>query len=140
MHAVSKWLRLSVVVCALLCASCLSLTLQTAKTTDSRLFGTWELTHQVDEKNEEKTPDPGTRTLLEFKEPDRIVFSRIQRRENDSDIVKKREGNFFLQQNEVHITDDGGNSVGWPYQIAGDTLITTMPSEKRKFYWRRTKP
>jgi len=140
MQTVSQWLRLFVVVCALLCASCLSLTLQTAKTTDSRLFGTWELTHQVNDKNEEEPPRTGTRTLIEFKAPDKIVFSRAGQRENENDPIKKREGNFFLQQNEIHVTDDGGNSVSWPYQIAGDTLITTMPKEKRKFYWRRTKP
>lgn len=111
-----------------------------ASTTDGRLAGSWELMYQVNDKNEEKPPRPGTRTLIEFREPGRIVWSRSEQRENQSDTVNRREGNFTVRQNEIHLTDDAGNSDQWPYQITGDTLITAIPRERLKFYWKRTKP
>lgn len=154
MQTVSQWLRAVAVVCALLCASCLTMSLpksarvepnappsrtESTSTTDSRLMDTWELMYQVNEKNSEEQPRPGTRTLIEFKEPGRVVFSRIER-EKESDVVNRREGDFTVRQSEIHITDDAGNSVRWPYQITGDTLIIAMPNDKRKFYWKRCKP
>lgn len=96
---------------------------------------TWELLYQLNEKGEEERPRESTRTLIEFTEQGKVIFNRVEREHADS--VKKRSGKFTLNGNEISITDDVGNTVKWPYQVTGDTLVLTMPEIKKKFYWRR---
>lgn len=133
---------------ALLCASCITTTLpKTASMepgpssrgpsqapADKNLLDTWELQYQVSEKGEER-PREGTRTLIEFTDKGQVIFNRMDK--DNTDKMKKRTGKYALDNNEITITDDAGNTVKWPYQVTADTLVITMPEKKTKFYWRR---
>ena len=78
-----------------------------------------------------------SRTLIEFTDNGRVVFNRMDKETTDSS--KSRSGQFSLVKDEISITDDAGNTVQWPYQITGDTLVLVMPEVKKKFYWQRVK-
>ncbi|MEJ2716703.1 MAG: lipocalin family protein, partial [Deltaproteobacteria bacterium] len=134
----------------LVCASCLTLTLPKSARVesspsagaksdraikDARLVDTWELLYQVNDKGDEQRPRDSTRTIIEFTDRGNVIFNRIDR--ENSDHMKSRSGKYSLENNEISITDDVGNTVKWPYSITGDTLVIVMPEVKKKFYWRR---
>jgi hypothetical protein len=102
---------------------------------DKGLVDTWELLYQVNENGDEERPKEATRTLIEFTKNGRVIFNRIDN--ENSDRVKSRTGKYSLDKAEISITDDDGNTVKWPYQILGDTLVLVMPEAKKKFHWRR---
>lgn len=102
---------------------------------DTRLVDTWELLYQVNDKGDEQHPRESTRTIIEFTDRGNVIFNRIDR--ENSDRMKSRSGKYSLDKNEISITDDVGNTVKWPYNITGDTLVIVMPEVKKKFYWRR---
>jgi hypothetical protein len=104
-------------------------------TGDKSLVDTWELLYQVNDKGDEERPKEATRTLIEFTGNGRVIFNRIDN--ENSDRVKSRTGKYALDKSEISITDDDGNTVKWPYQIIGDTLVLVMPEAKKKFHWRR---
>ena len=134
---------------ALLCASCISTTMpKTARvepspssgepsqaSSDKNLLDTWELLYQVNEKGDEERPRDATRTLIEFTDKGQVIFNRMDK--ENSDKMKSRTGKYALDKSDINITDDVGNTVKWPYQITGDTLMIVMPEVKKKFYWRR---
>jgi Lipocalin-like domain len=134
---------------ALLCASCITTTLpKTARVepspssgepfqppSDKNLLDTWELLYQVNEKGDEERPRDATRTLIEFTDKGQVIFNRMDK--ENSDKMKSRTGKYALDKSEITITDDVGNTVKWPYQVTGDTLMIVMPEVKKKFYWRR---
>jgi len=134
---------------ALLCASCISTTLPKSArvepsppsgepsqaASDKNLRDTWELLYQVNEKGDEERPRDATRTLIEFTDKGQVIFNRMDK--ENSDKMKSRTGKYALDKSEINITDDVGNTVKWPYQITGDTLMIVMPEVKKKFYWRR---
>jgi hypothetical protein len=102
---------------------------------DKNLLDTWELLYQVNEKGDEERPRDATRTLIEFTDKGQVIFNRMDK--ENSDKMKSRTGKYALDKSEINITDDVGNTVKWPYQITGDTLMIVMPEVKKKFYWRR---
>jgi hypothetical protein len=102
---------------------------------DTKLIDTWELQYQVNDKGDEERPRAATRTLIEFTDRGQVIFNRMDKENSDS--MKHRSGRYAVEQQEVTITDDAGNTVRWPYQVVGDTLVLTMPELKKKFYWRR---
>jgi hypothetical protein len=134
---------------ALLCASCITTTLPKSArvepspssgepsqaSSDKNLLDTWELLYQVNEKGDEERPRDATRTLIEFTDKGQVIFNRMDK--ENSDKMKSRTGKYALDKSEINITDDVGNTVKWPYQITGDTLMIVMPEVKKKFYWRR---
>ncbi len=93
--------------------------------------------YQVNDKGEEERPKPGTRTYIKFSAPGQVVFNKVDR--DQSDQVTSRSGKYTVEQNDISITDDAGNTVRWPYQITGDILVIVIPEVKKKFYWRRSK-
>ena len=101
---------------------------------DKNLLDTWELLYQVNDKGEER-PREGTRTLIEFTDKGQVIFNRMDK--DNSDKMKSQTGKYFLDNNEISITDDVGNTVKWPYQVTADTLVITMPEKQTKFFWRR---
>ncbi|MBM4327224.1 MAG: lipocalin family protein [Deltaproteobacteria bacterium] len=142
-----------IVIAPLLCASCLTMTMpksarlekpgaedQSSTRTqtppsDKRIVDTWELMFQEDDKGTKEVPRESTRTLLEFTDRGRIIFNRVDK--DNTDRVKTRTGNFTLEDGEIKITDDVGNSGRWPYQITGEQLVIVMPEKNKKFHWRR---
>lgn len=102
---------------------------------DDRLCDTWELMYLVNDKGEEKNPDEGTRTLMEFTQKGEVIVNKVDR--GATDRVKTRNAEYLAENNLISITDQEGNKVTWPYMIDGDTLIIEMPEVKKKFYWRR---
>jgi hypothetical protein len=102
---------------------------------DKGLLDTWELLYQVNDKGDQERPRESTRTLIEFTDRGQVIFNSMDKER--SDRVKSRSGKYSVQENRINITDDVGNTVSWPYQLAGDTLILMMPEKNRKFYWRR---
>ncbi|MEI7448157.1 MAG: lipocalin family protein [Desulfomonile sp.] len=142
--------------CAILlfCASCFTMSLPKSATLESGspaskspvssgavldkgLVDKWELLYQVNDKGGQERPRESTRTLIEFTDNGRVVFNRMDKETTDSS--KSRSGQFSLVKDEISITDDAGNTVQWPYQITGDTLVLVMPEVKKKFYWQRVK-
>jgi hypothetical protein len=102
---------------------------------DKNLLDTWELLYEVNEKGDQKPPQEGTRTLIEFTDKGQVIFNRMDK---DSDKTKNRTGKYALDTSGITITDDAGNTVKWPYQVTADTLVITMPENKNnKYYWRR---
>ena len=99
------------------------------------MVDTWELLYQVNEKGDEERPMEGKRILIEFTDKGQVVLSRMDK--DNSDKMKSRTGKYALDGNKISITDDIGNTVHWPYQISGDTLVIEMPENKHKFYWGR---
>lgn len=139
---------------ALLCASCITTSLPKSARLESGPSGSqassssgtarekgivdkWELLYQVNDKGGEERPRESTRTLIEFTESGKVVFDRIDK--ESSDARKSRSGQYAMANEEISITDDAGNTVQWPYQVNGDTLVLVMPEVKKKFYWRRVK-
>jgi hypothetical protein len=138
-----------------LCSSCLTTTLpktaavegaaQSAqKGTDNSkdakeksLFDKWELQYQVNDKGVQEKPRESTRTLIEFFDDGKVVFDRTDK--DKAEARKSRTGRFTVANNEISITDDAGNTVKWPYQVSGDTLVLVMPEVQKKFYWRRVR-
>jgi len=102
---------------------------------DTKLVDTWELLYQVNDKGDEERPRAATRTLIEFTNRGQVIFNRMDKENSDS--MKSRSGRYAVEKEEITITDDGGNTVRWPYQVVGDTLVLMMPEVKKKFYWRR---
>lgn len=140
---------LAICLIPLVCASCLSMGLsKTAQLeqgssgsaasdvqADKSLTDTWELECQVNDKGEEEPPKDATRTLIEFTKGGKVIFNRMD--SENSNPVKSRTGKYSIDKAEIHITDDAGNTVKWPYQVTGDTLTLVMPEVKKKFRWRR---
>lgn len=104
---------------------------------DKRIVATWELVSQEDDQGRQEEPRASTRTLIEFTDRGKVIFNRIDR--EDSRRVKSRTGQYVVKDSELRITDDVGNSVRWPYKVAGDMLVIVMPEEKRKFHWRKSR-
>jgi len=102
---------------------------------DKKVVDTWELLYQKNEKGEEERPREATRTLIEFTDRGQVIFNRVDK--ENSDKMKSRSGKFIVEGEEISITDDAGNTVKWPYQVSGDTLVLVMPEVKKSFYWRR---
>jgi hypothetical protein len=102
---------------------------------DKSLADTWELLYQVNDKGEKEPPRDATRTLIEFTDKGQVIFNRIDK--ENSDAMKSRSGKYSLDKTEISITDDVGNTVKWPYQVTGDTLVLFMPEVNKKFFWRR---
>ncbi len=141
---------IGVLICLapLLCASCLSVTAPKSPQVepgpnpgpalanlDKSLADTWELLYQVNDKGEKEPPRDATRTLIEFTDKGQVIFNRTDK--ENSDAMKSRSGKYALDKTEISITDDLGNTVKWPYQITGDTLVLFMPEVNKKFFWRR---
>ncbi len=139
----------AICVIAIFCVSCITTTLPktarlepspsasepSAASLDKNLLDTWELLYQVNENGAEERPTDGTRTLIEFTDKGQVIFNRMDK--ENSDRMKSRTGKYSLDKNEITITDDVGNTVKWPYQVTGDTLMIAMPEVKKKFFWRR---
>ncbi|HMK36228.1 MAG TPA: hypothetical protein VK463_14235 [Desulfomonilaceae bacterium] len=136
------------VLAAFLCTSCLTMTMPkgggvepmaksgTAEAAvDQKLVDTWELLYQVNDKGEQEHPREATRTLIEFNTKGQVIFNRVD--QTQSDAMKSRTGKFALDKDLIRITDDVGNTVKWPYQVNGDTLMIAMPEVNKKFFWRR---
>jgi hypothetical protein len=102
---------------------------------DNKLVDTWELLYQENDKGDREPPREATRTLIEFTDRGQVIFNRMDK--ENSDRMKSRSGRFSAEKEEISITDDAGNTVKWPYQVAGDTLVLQMPEVKKKFFWRR---
>lgn len=102
---------------------------------DKKVVDTWELLYQKNDKGDEEPPREATRTLIEFTDKGQVIFNRVDK--ENSDKMKSRSGRFTIEGEEISITDDAGNTVKWPYQVTGDTLVLVMPEVKKKFYWRR---
>jgi len=102
---------------------------------DQKLVDTWELLYQVNDKGEQEHPREATRTLIEFNTKGQVIFNRVD--QTQSDAMKSRTGKFALDKDLIRITDDVGNTVKWPYQVNGDTLMIAMPEVNKKFFWRR---
>jgi hypothetical protein len=139
---------------AILCTACLSASLpKTAKVeptppltetttkldtntlADKNLLNRWELLYRVTESGEKETPRDNTRTLIEFTDGGQVIFNRLDK--DHSDQIESRTGKFTVEGDMINIVDDMGNSVAWPYQLTGESLIIVMPELKKKFYWRR---
>lgn len=141
---------IGVLICLapLLCASCLSVTApkspqvepapssggKSLANLDKSLADTWELLYQVNDKGDKEQPKESTRTLIEFTDKGQVIFNRTDKESPDT---KSRSGKYTLDKTEISITDDLGNTVKWPYQITGDTLVLFMPEVNKKFFWRR---
>jgi len=105
---------------------------------DKNIVDTWELLYRVDDKGDEERPKDASRTLIEFTRDGQVIFNRTE----NAEPVKNRTGKYSVDRSEITITDDLGNTVKWPYQIMGDTLVTVMPEEKNpekksRYHWRR---
>jgi len=154
MARLGNWILLFVACLSLfLCSSCLTTTLPKSvavegattsgpKTADNAkdakeksLLDKWELQYQVNDKGVQEKPRESTRTLIEFFEDGKVFFDRSDK--DKADARKSRKGRFTVANNEISITDDAGNTVKWPYQVSGDTLVLVMPEVQKKFYWRR---
>jgi hypothetical protein len=141
-------------VVALMCASCVGLTsskeprvdppskdqgkaASAPKNLDQALLDSWELLYQVNDQGQQEHPRDSTRTLIEFTDKGRVIFNRVDNQQSSN--MKSRTGKYTIEKDEVHIIDDSGNTVKWPYKVTGDTLVLTMPELNKKFYWRRFK-
>ena len=146
-------LRIAICLVPFVCSSCLSLSvptsakvepppprtetptpLETKPAIDKALVDTWELLYLVNEKGEQERPRASTRTLIEFTDNGQVIFNRMDR--DRSEEMKSRTGKYTAESDRMKITDGVYNTV-WRYQLAGDTLIISIPEENKKFYWRR---
>jgi hypothetical protein len=138
--------RLLVCMVALLCSSCLSMTVPKSARmdpgsnaggapADKRIVDTWELLYEVHDNGDKNPPKEGTRTLIEFTDKGRVIFNRIDK--EHSDRVANRTGKYVQRNNEVAVTDDEGNTVTWPYSISGDAMILNPPDRKVTWHLRR---
>jgi hypothetical protein len=149
----SRIIGFSVLMCiAAFCSSCLTASLpKSARLEDAQsnpnmsaslqgpgdksVVGKWELLYQLNDKGERQNPRDQTKTQIEFTDNGQVVFNRIDN--ENADNVKSRTGKFTVDKNQISITDDAGNTVKWPFQIASDSLIISMPEVNKKFHWRR---
>jgi hypothetical protein len=149
----SRIIGFSVLLCiTAFCASCLTASLpKSARLDDAQsspdmsaslqgagdksVVGKWELLYQLNDKGERQNPRDQTKTQIEFTDNGQVVFNRFDNEHSDN--VKSRTGKFTLDKNLISITDDAGNTVKWPFQIASDSLIISMPEVNKKFHWRR---
>jgi hypothetical protein len=102
---------------------------------DKSVVGKWELLYQINDKGERQNPKDQTKTQIEFTNNGQVMFNRFDNENSDS--VKSRTGKYSVGKNQISITDDAGNTVKWPFQISGDSLIISMPEVNKKFHWRR---
>lgn len=142
-------ISICVMICAFTCVSCLTASLpkgakmdaptssnQSASSSlDRGLTDKWELMYQVNDKGEEQKPREATRTILEFTGNGEVIFNRMDK--DSSEMAKSRSGKYTLDRDQIVITDDAGNTVKWPYQVSGDSLMISMPEVSKKFHWRR---
>ena len=154
MTLASKTLGFVFVVCfTSICASCLTASLpksarmdeetqsggaiqsSTVENAAKSVTGKWELLYQINDKGERQNPKDQTKTQIEFTENGKVLFNRFDN--ENSDNVKSRTGKYTVENNQISITDDAGNTVKWPFQIASDSLIISMPEVNKKFHWRR---
>ncbi len=105
---------------------------------DKNLVSTWELIHRVNDKGEQELPNEHKRTRLEFTDKGDVIFNTTETQADGP--VKSKTGTYSLNKNEITITDEVGNTVNWPYTVADDILVITMPDLNKKFYWRRVPP
>ncbi len=138
-------------ICALTCVSCLTASVPKSanmdtpsssssnaqSSADRGLTDKWELLYQVNDKGEEQKPREATRTILEFTGSGEVIFNRMDK--ENTDASKSRNGKYTVDRDQIVITDDAGNTVKWPYQVSGDTLMISMPEVSKKFHWRRFK-
>lgn len=102
---------------------------------DKSVVGKWELLYQINDKGERQNPKDQTKTQIEFTNNRQVIFNRFDNENSDS--MKSRTGKYSVEKNQISITDDAGNTVKWPFQISGDSLIISMPEVNKKFHWRR---
>ena len=102
---------------------------------EKSLLGKWELLYQVNDKGDRQNPRDQTKTQIEFTDNGQVVFSRCDN--ESSDTAKNRSGKYSIEKDQISITDDAGNTVKWPFQIASDALIVSMPEVNKKFHWKR---
>lgn len=128
----------------LLWASCVTMSFPGLKagpasySVDKNLISTWELLYQINDKGEKETVGPDKpRTLIEFTDKGRVIFNKIFR--DNPDSLTSHQGTYTVDKGFLSITDHKGRTSRWPYEVAGETLITSMPERKEKFYWRRTR-
>jgi hypothetical protein len=143
----SRCMAIMFVFCtALVCSSCFSTVAsknpreeprprpRPVAPTDKTLVGTWELIYRVDNRGEQKLPE--MKTKLELTDKGTAIFNRTD--PSKQGAVETTTGVYTLQQNEITITDDDGIKTNtWPYTLAEDILVITMPEVDKKFYWRR---
>ncbi|MGA8833546.1 MAG: lipocalin family protein [Desulfomonilaceae bacterium] len=106
-----------------------------AGNSDKSVVGKWELLYQINDKGERQNPKDQTKTQIEFTNNRQVIFNRFDNENSDS--MKSRTGKYSVEKNQISITDDAGNTVKWPFQISGDSLIISMPEVNKKFHWRR---
>ena len=99
------------------------------------VVGKWELLYQINDKGERQNPKDQTKTQIEFTDNGNVLFNRFDN--ENSDNVKSRTGKYSIEKNQISITDDAGNTVKWPFQVASDSLTISMPEVNKKFHWRR---
>lgn len=105
------------------------------KTSDRNILGKWELLYQINDKGDRQNPKDQTKTQIEFTDDGKINFTRLDNENTDS--VKSRQGKYSVEKDQINITDDAGNTVKWPFEVASDSLVITMPEQNKKFHWRR---
>ncbi len=145
-----RLIRAMLCVAVVFCSSCLTMTApQSAKedrprteaprnpVKDNMLVDTWELMYESEDGGREKPTPPGVRTLVEFTDQGRVIFNKTY--SGDKNGVRSRTATYSLEKNEMHIRDDLGNSVRWPYHVTGDTLVIVMPEAKTRLYLRRSR-
>jgi hypothetical protein len=152
----SLYVRLiNILICLtlFLCASCITTTApnkaqvkdqqrpvasrqSTRQSVDNKIVDTWELLYQINDKGDQQLPRDNVRTLIEFTDRGQVIMNRIDKGASSPQVTSKS-GNYVLRENELNITDNVGRSVRWPYRITGDSLVISMPEEKKKFYLRR---
>ncbi len=147
MGSLNKLLVIILCLCPFVFCSCLAVTPKTSKedpgpgrlasadSVDSSLVDKWELLYQMNDKGVEEKPRESTKTLIEFTRKGQVIFNRSA--DENPEAIKSKTGKYLVEKEEINITDDGGNTVKWPYQVTGDTLILTMPEVQKKFYWKR---
>ena len=99
------------------------------------VVGKWELLYQINDKGERQNPKDQTKTQIAFTDNGNVLFNRFDN--ENSDNVKSRTGKYSIEKNQISITDDAGNTVKWPFQVASDSLTISMPEVNKKFHWRR---
>lgn len=154
-----KWFMLSamrrfleVIVCLVpfLWASCVSMTLPkggqvepslkgpATYNVDKDLVNTWELLYQINDKGEKDlVAADKPRTLIEFTDKGRVIFNKIYR--DSPNALTSHQGSYSVDKGFINITDHKGRTSQWPYEVNGETLMTSMPDLKLKFFWRRSR-
>ncbi|MFH0959275.1 MAG: lipocalin family protein [Pseudomonadota bacterium] len=154
MTAIIKIIRIGVFVAvAFVCVSCLTASLPKNARLDGNapsnsdqaasgvrssgrdILGKWELLYQINDKGDRQNPKDLTKTQIEFTDDGKINFTRLDNEQSDS--VKSRQGKYSIDKDQINITDDAGNAVKWPFEIASDSLVISMPEQNKKFHWRR---